>query len=81
MHLSCAGKPGAPRHFEAVSTSNDSVQLVWDTPSAEGGAPITNYVIEKRDAHHRSMWSGAGTYGTEPHSQLVGNITFVLTSA
>ena len=50
-----------PRHLEAVPTSPDSVQLVWDAPSLEGGAPITNYVIEKRDSHHRSVWSGAGT--------------------
>ena len=50
-----------PRHLEAVSTSPDSVQLVWDTPSSEGGAPITNYVIEKRDSQHRSAWSGVGT--------------------
>lgn len=55
------GKPGAPRHLEAVGISNDTVQLVWDAPAHEGGAPITNYVIEKRDAHHRSVWSGVGT--------------------
>ncbi len=69
----CAGKPGVPRHLEAVGTGTDSVQLVWDAPSSDGGVPITNYVIEKRDAHHRSVWSGVGT--TERTTFTAGQIT------
>ncbi len=54
------GKPGIPRHLEAVSTGPDSVQLVWDVPSNDGGAPIDNYVIEKREAS-RNVWAAQGT--------------------
>ena len=73
MYLYCTGKPGPPRHLEAVSISNDSVQLVWDTPCSEGGAPITNYVIEKRDGHRRSMWNGVGT--TERTTFTAGKVS------
>ncbi len=60
MRNTFSGKPGIPRHLEAVSTGPDSVQLVWDVPSNDGGAPIDNYVIEKREAS-RNVWAAQGT--------------------
>lgn len=40
------GKPGTP---EIVDWDRDHVDLKWDKPISDGGAPITGYVIEKRE--------------------------------
>lgn len=39
-------KPGTP---EIVDWDKDHVDLKWDKPIKDGGAPITGYVIEKRE--------------------------------
>ena len=38
------GKPGTPDVYEMT----DAVSLEWKAPDSDGGAPITNYVIEMR---------------------------------
>lgn len=40
-----AGKPGTPK---AVDWDKDHVDLVWTPPESDGGAKITEWVIEKR---------------------------------
>lgn len=40
------GKPGTP---EATDWDKDHVDLKWDPPANDGGAPITGYIIEKKD--------------------------------
>ncbi|XP_018789320.1 PREDICTED: twitchin isoform X17 [Bactrocera latifrons] len=40
------GKPGTP---EVVDWDKDRVDLVWRPPLNDGGAPITGYIIEKRE--------------------------------
>ena len=39
------GKPGTP---EVKEMTTDSANLEWKAPDSDGGAPITNYVIEMR---------------------------------
>jgi len=39
------GKPGTP---EVKEMTADSASLEWKAPASDGGAPITNYVIEMR---------------------------------
>ncbi len=41
------GKPGTP---VVADYDTDFVQLKWDPPKSDGGAPITGYIIEKRVA-------------------------------
>lgn len=40
------GKPSVPK---IEDWDVDRVDLVWDAPKNNGGAPITGYVIEKKD--------------------------------
>ncbi|CAG2161698.1 unnamed protein product [Oppiella nova] len=40
------GKPGTP---EATDWDKDHVDLKWTPPASDGGAPITGYIIEKKD--------------------------------
>ena len=41
------GKPGSPDVKEMTS---DSASLEWKAPDSDGGAPITNYVVEMRQS-------------------------------
>lgn len=40
------GKPGKPK---ATNWDKDFVDLEWTKPKDDGGAEITQYVVEKRD--------------------------------
>lgn len=47
----CVGvteKPGKPLSLEIVKTLKNGASLTWKPPSSDGGAPITNYVLEHR---------------------------------
>ena len=57
-------KPSVPRNLAVAGVEHDNVTLSWDTPSSNGGSPITGYVIEKRDAA-RTNWMGTGTCGAD----------------
>lgn len=39
------GKPGTP---QIADYDNIKVDLKWDKPKSDGGAPITKYIIEKK---------------------------------
>lgn len=40
------GKPGRPGEPTVKDVQKNAVELVWTAPDNDGGAPITNYVIE-----------------------------------
>lgn len=42
-------EPGAPGTPEVVDWDKDHVDLKWLPPVNDGGAPVTGYVIEKRE--------------------------------
>uniref|UniRef100_A0A3P9PWE7 Titin n=1 Tax=Poecilia reticulata TaxID=8081 RepID=A0A3P9PWE7_POERE len=42
--------PSAPQNFTVKELKKDSVTLAWDTPLNDGGAKITNYIVEKRES-------------------------------
>jgi hypothetical protein len=41
-------KPGKPSKPEIVKTYKNGVSLKWQPPKSDGGAEITNYVVEHR---------------------------------
>jgi len=45
----CAEKPGKPEPPAITSTGKSTVSLSYKPPADDGGAPITNYVIEHRE--------------------------------
>lgn len=59
IDLLVVDKPQSPENLKVDSTTEDSVMLVWDAPSDDGGCPITKYIIEKRDVNRRT-WAPAG---------------------
>lgn len=51
-----SGKPGTP---EIADYDNKSVDLKWEAPRNDGGAPIEKYIIEKKDKY-KPDWEKAG---------------------
>lgn len=44
------GKPGKPGTPTAKLIDGGSAELEWAVPDSDGGAPITNYVVEMRES-------------------------------
>lgn len=49
MYVHCIDEPGKPGKPEVVDWDKDHVDLKWEKPINDGGAPITGYIIEKRE--------------------------------
>jgi len=75
MHLSTSfpDAPAAPENLRVTDQHKEYVCLAWDVPVSDGGAPITAYVIEKRDAS-RTLWTGAGRVGGSTLKGKVGKL-------
>lgn len=43
-------KPSPPLNLRPKDYSKDYITVTWDVPESDGGAPITGYRVEKRDA-------------------------------
>ena len=44
-----AEEPGAPGRPEPTDWDKDFVDLKWEPPKNDGGAPITGYIVEKKE--------------------------------
>ena len=55
-----ADKPDAPQNLKVTEVSRDYVVLTWEVPENDGGANITSYTIEKKDAS-KAYWGTSGT--------------------
>ena len=73
LDLSFPDRPSAPRNLTVTSASGEHVSLQWEHSESDGGAPITGYVIEKRDAD-RSNWSRVGTATSDRTSYRAGKL-------
>lgn len=53
-------KPQPPEDLKVDTITPENVTISWSPPTDDGGSPVTEYIIEKRDMK-RSTWSQAGT--------------------
>ena len=57
--LISSDKPSAPTQLEVLDVSAEAMTLRWKPSTYDGGAPMKQYVIEKKDAS-KTNWVGAG---------------------
>jgi len=60
VFLYTTDEPGAPRSLRVKDYWTDYITVMWDSPEFDGGSPLTNYIIEKRDVS-RPTWLKAGS--------------------
>ena len=46
--------PSVPRDFRATEITSTSATLEWKAPEKDGGVPVTNYIIERREKTYGS---------------------------
>lgn len=63
-------KPGKP---EIIDYNNESVDLKWEPPINDGGAPIEKYIIEKKD-RYKPDWEKACEVSGEYNEAKVGDL-------
>jgi titin len=56
-----ADKPSPPRNFLVTAFDKDFVDLKWDVPESDGGEPITEYIVERRDVKKTAFVSQGKT--------------------
>lgn len=66
-------RPAKPDNLRAEEFAGDALTLYWNVPKDDGGAMITNYVIEKREAR-APTWTKVNSYCTVPFIR-VRNLT------
>ena len=49
-------RPSAPRNLHMAGQHKEHITIAWDEPASDGGANISGYIVEKRDAN-RKMWT------------------------
>ncbi|XP_077990140.1 twitchin-like isoform X3 [Glandiceps talaboti] len=64
--------PGSPEGpLEVSDVTEESAKLTWNPPKDDGGSPITNYVIEKKEAGSRS-WQKVSSFARTPEYTVSG---------
>lgn len=58
--LYCTDPPSPPRWLEVINITKNTADLKWTAPEKDGGSPITNYIVEKRDVR-RKGWQTVDT--------------------
>lgn len=66
-------RPGKPENLRADEFAGDALTLYWQPPKDNGGAEITNYIVEKKEAKSPT-WSKVSSYVTVPFVR-VRNLT------
>ena len=68
-----ADRPAAPQQLTVTDASQNSVSLTWRPSPSDGGSPVVEYVIEKRDASHNN-WIGVGRVEPDKHAFTAGKL-------
>lgn len=55
FHSLVLDTPGPCASVKVKEVSRDSVTITWEVPTIDGGAPVNNYIIEKREAAMRAF--------------------------
>ncbi|EGT49285.1 hypothetical protein CAEBREN_29721 [Caenorhabditis brenneri] len=63
------GKTGTP---DVVDWDADRVSLEWEPPKSDGGAPITQYIIEKKGKHGRDWQECGKVSGDQTNAEILG---------
>ena len=68
--ISRPSKPGAPRNLIAEADSSGGIVMSWDTPAADGGAPLTryDYIVQEfysSDNSYSGAWVSTGSTETQ----------------
>ena len=58
LHVRVLDKPSAPLNLHAEDFAGDSLTLAWHPPKDNGGAQVTNYVVEKKEGGNWSKVTG-----------------------
>ena len=66
-------KPSPPQNLRVKDVNRTEVTIAWDAPVTDGGAPITAYVVEKRDAK-RTSYVRADTTDGGTYELVVGKL-------
>lgn len=61
-------RPAPPENLRADEFNGDALTLFWNPPKDNGGADITNYVVEKREA--KGNWTKVSSYATAPFLRI-----------
>ena len=69
-----ADPPDAPTSLRIIGISEDSISIEWSAPKADGGAPITGYVVEKCEGHS-SVWSHVASVSSTTTSYVVTGLS------
>ncbi|GMT25440.1 hypothetical protein PFISCL1PPCAC_16735 [Pristionchus fissidentatus] len=64
--------PGKPTDIEVVDWDANRVNLEWTPPSNDGGAPITQYIVEKKGKHGREWQECAKVDGSKAAAEVLG---------
>lgn len=48
--------PGAPVKAAYIEVNATSIKMSWEPPLKDGGAPISNYIVDKRETS-RANWA------------------------
>ena len=51
----------------------DTLTLTWSKPSSDGGLPVKQYVIERKEPTH-SYWTNVARVDSSRHSHVVRNL-------
>ncbi|PSN48991.1 hypothetical protein C0J52_03867 [Blattella germanica] len=61
--------PGPPENLRADEFAGDALTLFWNPPKENGGADITNYVVEKKEPRSNT-WQKVSSYVTTPFCRI-----------
>ncbi|XP_037720926.1 twitchin isoform X30 [Drosophila subpulchrella] len=69
INVKVLDRPAPPTHLRADEFAGDSLTLYWNPPKDDGGSPIQNYIIEKKEARS-STWTKVSSFCTVPFVRI-----------